>query len=313
MPSSTMWTTVLQTTALYTAFHILTHHASENIFRDVWENPAVKNFTAIAGNDTIASNATTSKSATTPTDSFSFEKDGAPIDRDTANRLIGEALEDIRKGSDEPVELPLKITLENGTVLNKTVSVPKAQQETKEQESFYTKKLPLDVVAMLIMGVLQYCWLLRLEHALPARSRRRDVVVKEKGEMDEDREEEVVKKWIAQGRVRRASLNWCNTLFKWILNLTVGRAVAYNCAGSFFHITPLAELIAFVAVPAYKQMVFVAGAELAFQVFLVTVVGKLAGWAVQTPFVQDIIRNTTQSVVDSREREEAYRMFKNEL
>lgn len=56
-----------------------------------------------------------------------------------------------------------------------------------------------------------------------------------------------------------------------------------------------------------------AGAELACHVFLVTVVGKLVGWAVQTEFAQDIIRNMTQGLVQDRERDEAYRLFKNEL
>lgn len=223
-----MWLTVLQTTAIYTTSHILNYHTSENLFRVVWENPTVLNLTAITKNTTIASNVTTSRSATTPTNSFSYEKDGVPIDQATADRLIGEAFEGTGKGSDKQVELPLKITLKNGTVLNETISVPKAQEgPKKQQESFYKKKLPLDIVAYFIMCTLQYCWLLGLERALPARSRRRDVVVTQKGEMDEDREEEVVKKWIAQGRVRRASLNWCNTLFKWILTLTVGRVWYY--------------------------------------------------------------------------------------
>jgi hypothetical protein len=77
----------------------------------------------------------------------------------------------------------------------------------------------------LILSALQYWWLIWLERMLPARPRYRDVPYQrnEKVEENEDREEEVVKRWIAQGRVRRASLNWCNTFLKWMLQVTVGK------------------------------------------------------------------------------------------
>ena len=77
---------------------------------------------------------------------------------------------------------------------------------------------------MLLLSALQYWWLIWLERMLPARPRYRDLVVRheEKVEESEDREEEVVKKWIAQGRVHRASLNWRNTFLKWVLQMTIG-------------------------------------------------------------------------------------------
>jgi hypothetical protein len=78
-------------------------------------------------------------------------------------------------------------------------------------------------------------------------------------------------------------------------------------------ITPLVELIAFVAIPAYKQIVFVAGADLACQIFFVTVAGKFASWAVQTELVQGMIKNGTETMVRERERQERYARFANEL
>ena len=85
------------------------------------------------------------------------------------------------------------------------------------------------------------------------------------------------------------------------------QVVAIDYVGSLFYITPLAELIAFVAVPAYKQMLFVAGADLACFVFLLTVAGKLAGWAVQTDFAQKMLQNVTEGVSRG---EGGYEMFK---
>lgn len=221
-----MWTTVLQTTALYAASQIITHHASDSFFQDEWDNPAVQNSTAAAkdyalsGNTTISSTTTASQKSVLPTDG-SFEIDEAPVDQATAERLIGDAI-------NGKSHMSLRVTLPNGTVPNETISAANKQEKPEAQkEGFYTKEFPLDMLASLILCTLQYYWLQALERALPARSRRWDAGVQGKQEMDEDREEEVVKRWIAQGRVRRASLNWCNTLLKWVLSLTVGRVWYY--------------------------------------------------------------------------------------
>jgi hypothetical protein len=94
---------------------------------------------------------------------------------------------------------------------------------------FYLVVLPQEVAVFFLLAPLQYWWYMALERILPARSRDRsstaDLTEKEGSE---DREEEVVKKWIAQGRVRRASLNWCNTFLKWVLEMSVGRLVYHT-------------------------------------------------------------------------------------
>ena len=94
-----------------------------------------------------------------------------------------------------------------------------------DEESFYTRRLPREVFVNMVLYALQYCWLIWLERVLPARRRRNEVLHdgKEKVEGSEDREEEVVQRWIAQGRIRRSSLNWCNTFLKWVLAMTIGK------------------------------------------------------------------------------------------
>jgi hypothetical protein len=65
-----------------------------------------------------------------------------------------------------------------------------------------------------------------LERILPARRRRGEGLGSAEAEglgESDVHEEKIVKRWIAQDRVRRASLNWGNTLVKWVLELTVGR------------------------------------------------------------------------------------------
>jgi len=56
---------------------------------------------------------------------------------------------------------------------------------------------------------------------------------------------------------------------------------------------PLANLIAFVAVPAHRQIVFMAGADLVSSIFITTAFRAVAIWTVKTNFVQTVMRNMT--------------------
>lgn len=102
-------------------------------------------------------------------------------------------------------------TLTNTSVLN-------------SEESFYWRALPRDVFVCTIITILGYYWQIWLERTFPARTRPSEKALSEKfAELDdESREEEVVKKWIARGKIRRASLSWWNTIIKWVLDVVVG-------------------------------------------------------------------------------------------
>ncbi|KAF7570968.1 hypothetical protein PtrSN002B_002171 [Pyrenophora tritici-repentis] len=196
-------------------------------------------------------------------------------------------------------------------------------------EPFYTQRFPREVFIVFVLSTLEYWWLMGLERILPARPRpsstpsyassgKEGVVVED----DEGREEEVVKKWIATGRVRRSSLNLCNTFLKWVLDMTVCVVVTYSIAHVLRHVismrsirgvgddlldqiglgfftiylcfTPLIRLAAFVLVPAHRQMVFSEGVQLVATVFSCTVVRAFAGWAVKTEAIQMAMRNTVE-------------------
>ncbi|KAF2690386.1 hypothetical protein K458DRAFT_413158 [Lentithecium fluviatile CBS 122367] len=280
-----MWTIVLQATAIYTLSMILGHHLSENIFDQVLQDEAFKNMT----------------NALDKPGSFGLD---AGEDTNKTFSVLGGAT----------------AGLINGTATNGTSNVIK-----DSPESFYGKRLPREVVVLLVLCTLGYCWLIWLERMLPARPRRKDVPYegKERVEESEDREEEVVKRWIAQGRVRRASLNWCNTFLKWVLDLTVGHLwyhtvehlvrgllklqspkeilgglaehLLFNFVGSYFlSIKPLASLVAFIAIPAHKQTVFLASADLVATIFVTTVIRVFANWVVKTDFAQTMMRDTTE-------------------
>lgn len=199
MLPSRMRAAVLQTTALYVFSLIISNHHDSSILAPIWENEGYLNMSYALGN------ASSSNSTNT-----------------TSGRLALDAGDSTNS----------TISLNNGTGLGTWTpqNGTSSARGNLPEEPFYTRILPGNLVILLILSALQYLWLMLLEKMLPARPRRRQVAYQheEKVEETEDREEEVVKKWIAQGRVRRASLNWCNTFLKWLLQVTVGRACYYT-------------------------------------------------------------------------------------
>jgi hypothetical protein len=114
-------------------------------------------------------------------------------------------------------------TLFNGTAANNTSQ--NVLNSDGSSESFYLKRFPRELFLMIVVSPLYYYWHIWLERFLPGRARAAALVpVGEKSGFGEgeQNEEEIVQRWIAQGKVRRASLSWWNTFLKWVLNLTIG-------------------------------------------------------------------------------------------
>ena len=64
---------------------------------------------------------------------------------------------------------------------------------------------------------------------------------------------------------------------------------------SFLTIDPLVVLIAFIIIPAHRQIVFLASADLVTTAFFSTIVRAFATWAVKTDFAQEAMRNMTET------------------
>lgn len=113
----------------------------------------------------------------------------------------------------------------NGTLLNNSTAINGTPTlSDSSEESFYKSELPRAIIVVIIVTILEYYWQIWLERILPARPRPSNIVLeKQLAEDDDTREDEIVKKWIAQGKVRRASLSFWNTALKWILDMTVGQ------------------------------------------------------------------------------------------
>lgn len=112
-------------------------------------------------------------------------------------------------------------TMFNGTAANNTTN----GISSTDNESFYLRTLPRELFLLIALSPLYYHWHLWLERFLPGRPRVAALTPAGGkpgfGEGD-NQEEEIVQRWIAQGKVRRASLSWWNTFSKWVLNLTFG-------------------------------------------------------------------------------------------
>ncbi|KAI4652354.1 hypothetical protein J4E93_002555 [Alternaria ventricosa] len=302
--SPVMRNAVLQATAICTVSLLYFHYAEENIFDEVTQDETFKTLLNLLTNGTMP-NAT------------------IPGLTDQTGQLAIDAKHTVNTSDGASLSFALQHGNETRNGLNGTNGI-NGTADSEIPESFYRRTLPREVIISLALAILQYWWLIGLERILPARPRYRDAPVqqKEQVEENEDREEEVVKKWIAQGRVHRASLNWRNTFVKWVLDMTVGMLsiftvehmlrqllkmkspmlifkdlgehLIFNFLGTFFSVTPLVRLLAFILVPAYKQIIFIEGIQLVWTVFALQFLRITASWAVKTEFAQGFMQNMTK-------------------
>jgi hypothetical protein len=195
MFSPAMGTAVFQATLIHAASLILDHHSRGNTFDKMMENEGFMTMWNVA--EKLAFNIT--NNATKASNSGSLTLDAAN-------------------------------TINTTSSLNHTFASNGDWQNIKPPPPFYCQWLPRELVVHMIIFALQYWWFVGLERILPARPRSKEVPRQRENkiELSEGREEEVVEKWIAQGKVQRASLNWCNTFLKWVFTMTVGKVLLHT-------------------------------------------------------------------------------------
>lgn len=103
----------------------------------------------------------------------------------------------------------------------------KLRTPRKAPPSFFFSTFPREIILYLICLAFEYHWQILLERLLPARRVNVTTTVRHEkrdslAEDDEAREAEIMERLIAKGKVRRSSLNWCNTFAKWLLDLVLG-------------------------------------------------------------------------------------------
>lgn len=89
--------------------------------------------------------------------------------------------------------------------------------------------------------------------------------------------------------------------------------VAYLYVCSFLSIDAIVELLAFIVIPASKQMVFLAGADLVFDIFVATVMNVVSSWAIKTDLVQYTLGNMTRARLEAIEQHRLFLLSRNEL
>ena len=117
--------------------------------------------------------------------------------------------------------------LNNSASNNSSLALGSASPISEDSEGFYLSYLPRTVLVHVLLCPLVYYWHIFLERFFPVRPRGVEIdyakKVKVEVDVNEGQEEEVVKRWIAQGKVRRSSVSWWNTFVKWVLHITIGK------------------------------------------------------------------------------------------
>ncbi|WPB01119.1 uncharacterized protein RHO25_005740 [Cercospora beticola] len=282
-----------------------------------------------------------------------YDKDGELID--TYNYTMGK--NEGNKTETKAIEESVNVTVEDTGKTNQTTT--KNENPHEHQKPFYSHKLPLNFLYLLLITPLLYLWQIQLERTFPGRLKAADIIAKQShhrnsssassssasllqnqdpagfddiGEDDSTREEAIVQKWIEQGKVKRQSLNWLNTLTKWVLEMTVASLcqvfldaawddlvvhgawkklwifggkgwigwwitleVLLRYLWSFVGLRPLATLVSFVVIPAHQRIVFVAGVDLVCATFLGLVVKAFLPWVEGMQLVKDLVGNMTET------------------
>ncbi|KAI0414494.1 hypothetical protein F5X98DRAFT_389763 [Xylaria grammica] len=186
--------------------------------------------------------------------------------------------------------------------------------------------------SQILLGPLLYFWHIWLERLFLSRrsvgnQSRNDVAPEGSKQTKVDaigahdvHEEQVIQKWLRQGKIQRASLSWCNTFAKWIIQWTIGRHWMDNLEtilGAALQlespwksmpdltgyllswmtqrvlIAPFGTIIAFMLIPAPKRLPFLSGLTLLWNAFLCAVLFLLVPWILRSDMYQTALRDLT--------------------
>lgn len=101
-----------------------------------------------------------------------------------------------------------------------------APGDEPEQVPFFSAYIFGTIVHAAWVAFVGHHWNVFLERRWPARPRGKPATPSEKLPDDyEQMEEELIRRWVAAGRIQRPSISIWNTLVKWVLDITVGRGI----------------------------------------------------------------------------------------
>ncbi|RMY71139.1 hypothetical protein D0863_05334 [Hortaea werneckii] len=197
---------------------------------------------------------------------------------------------------------------------------------SKTTKSFYFDELPRDLAIQLMLFLANYQWQCLLERWLPTRPQGSNFTAQEKAKVTDDddmMEDEVMRRLIAKGKVRRASISWCNVFLKWLINNTITLSVialAYHVIDEVSHlrsplqiwkdlllstlfevvvhwftIAPIVSLIGLAIIPVQHRLPFEQGINFCWAVFFGSFLGTFVPWLMSKEFMQDIMANATEA------------------
>lgn len=157
----------------------------------------------------------------------------------TNHQLVGEAISGFlasetvqnvtRAFADEDGVLNITVT-NNETMANETFS--KMAEAAEAEPTHRERVFWLAVIHFFVVFPVWYWWQLGLERLLPAYPWQTLEIMHEERVESKDANDEVkhdVKRWTSKGKVRKSRISWCNTLSKWILDVTFGSLLFEVC------------------------------------------------------------------------------------
>ncbi|KAI6841504.1 hypothetical protein KC332_g2207 [Hortaea werneckii] len=197
---------------------------------------------------------------------------------------------------------------------------------SKSTKSFYLDELPRDLAIQFVLFLANYQWQCLLERYLPTRPQGSNFTAQEKAKVTDDddmMEDEVMRRLIAKGKVRRASISWCNVFLKWLINNTITFSVialTYHVLDEashlrsptniwkdllfgtlletvvhWFSIAPIVSLIGLAIIPVQHRLPFEQGINFCWAVFFGSFLGAFVPWLMNKEFMQDIMANATEA------------------
>lgn len=119
----------------------------------------------------------------------------------------------------------------NDTMANETFS--KMAEMVEDEPSQNQRIFWQAMIHFFAIFPVWYLWQVGLERMLPAYPWQTLEIIHEDTIETKNAENEVkveVKRWTSKGRVRKSGISWCNTLSKWILDVTIGSLLLEICA-----------------------------------------------------------------------------------
>ncbi|KAF2964699.1 hypothetical protein GQX73_g8881 [Xylaria multiplex] len=220
-----MWLAVLQSATFHTTTHLLAHHLLVDSFWSIVNRDPVyqEYITELKKHNPLGTGTQPTDLSTRPIlDGSKAHSPASFTDATESTVLVQPTLEPTNSFAQDSESLVLEERSKKGS-MDKTTKQPSKDWKIPILACLRT------FFSQILLGPLLYFWHIQLERLFPSRRAahhlgQNDIAHRESKKTEADttdaddvREEQVIQKWLQQGKIRRASLSWRNTFAKWVI------------------------------------------------------------------------------------------------